>query len=223
MVEDDRRLAAVIARGLSEGGHVVDVRHDGLTAQDEAEHGRYDAIVLDVMLPARDGLYVARSLRNAGNTTPILIVTSRDTPEDVVSGIDAGADDYLRKPFAFAELEARLRSITRRAAPPQRDELRVGDLVLDLGTRDVRRGDANVILTARETAFLEFFMRNAGRVLTRRMIEDAMRARDREPASNVIDVYVRRLRTKLSPRGEPLLIHTIRGAGYKLADFATDA
>ncbi len=223
MVEDDRRLAAVIARGLSEGGHVVDVRHDGLTAQDEAEHGRYDAIVLDVMLPARDGLCVARSLRNAGNTTPILIVTSRDTPEDVVSGIDAGADDYLRKPFAFAELEARLRSITRRAAPPQRDELRVGDLVLDLGTRDVRRGDANVILTARETAFLEFFMRNAGRVLTRRMIEDAMRARDREPASNVIDVYVRRLRTKLSPRGEPLLIHTIRGAGYKLADFATDA
>lgn len=223
VVEDDRRLAAVIMRGLSESGHVVDVRHDGFTAQEEAEHGRYDAIVLDVMLPARDGLQVARGLRDAGNATPILMVTSRDTPEDVVSGIDSGADDYLRKPFAFAELEARLRSITRRMAPPQREELRVGDLVLDMGTRDVRRGEHIVVLTARETAFLEFFMRNAGRVLTRRMIEDAMRARDREPASNVIDVYVRRLRSKLSPRGEPLLIHTIRGAGYKLAEHTHDA
>jgi len=220
VVEDDVRLAEVIRRGLTESGHVVDVEHDGEGGESTARGGEYDALILDVMLPRKDGFAVARALRARDVQTPILMLTSRDTVDDTIRGLDAGADDYLRKPFVFGELDARLRSITRRAPLPVHDELRAGDLVMDLATRRVRRGDTAIELTARETAFLEYLMRNAGLLLTRPMIEAALWERDRETASNLIEVYVRRLRAKLSPNREPPLIHTVRGAGYR---FSADA
>lgn len=216
IVEDDPRLADVVRRGLEESGHVVDIEHDGDAGAASAEGGNYDAIVLDVMLPRRDGYDVARAARSAGIATPILMLTARDATEDVVAGIAAGADDYLRKPFAFAELEARLHAITRRKAEPLVDELRVGELIMDLRGRTVRRGARPLTLTAREIAFLEYFMRNPGRLLTRAMLEDALWERDRDTMSNVVDVYVRRLRAKLSPDGEVALIETVRGMGYRL-------
>ncbi len=220
VVEDDVRLAEVIRRGLTESGHVVDLEHDGEGGESTALGGEYDAIILDVMLPRKDGLRVARALRDRDVATPILMLTSADTVEDTIRGLDAGADDYLRKPFVFGELDARLRSITRRSGLPLHAELRAGDLVMDLATRRVRRGDSTIMLTARETAFLEYLMRNAGLLLTRPMIEAALWERDRDTASNLIEVYVRRLRAKLSPSAEPQLIHTVRGAGYR---FGADA
>jgi two-component system OmpR family response regulator len=220
VVEDDASLADVLRRGLAESGHVVDVEHDGAAGERAARAGSYDALLLDVMLPRRNGLAVARALRDAGITTPILMLTARDTVADTVAGLDAGADDYLRKPFVFDELEARLRSITRRDPVPAREELRVADLVMDLRTRTVARGTRAIALSARETAFLEYLMRNAGRLVTRPMLEDALWERDRDTESNVIEVYVRRLRLKLSASGEGPLIHTVRGAGYRFGEAA---
>jgi DNA-binding response OmpR family regulator len=223
VVEDDERLAAVIRRGLAESGHVVDVEYDGVAGQRAGYAVAYDVIVLDLMLPKRDGIDVARELRRLDVRTPILMLTSRDTVEDTVLGLDAGADDYLRKPFAFAELEARLRSVARRAPVAPRTELRVADVVMDLATRRVTRAGQPIDLTARDLAFLEYLMRNAGFLLSRRRIEDAVWEHDRQTASNVIEVYVRRLRGKLSPNGEPSLISTVRGAGYRFGPRITDA
>jgi two-component system OmpR family response regulator len=218
VVEDDASLADILRRGLAESGHVVDVEHDGVAGERAARAGSYDALLLDVMLPRKNGLAVARALREVGITTPILMLTARDTVADTVAGLDAGADDYLRKPFVFDELEARLRSITRRDPVPAREELRVADLVMDLRTRTVARGSRQIALSARETAFLEYLMRNAGRLVTRPMLEDALWERDRDTESNVIEVYVRRLRLKLSASGEAPLIHTVRGAGYRFGE-----
>jgi len=215
VVEDDRRLAELLRRGLAESGHVVDLEHDGESGESSATGGAYDAIVLDVMLPRKDGFAVARDLRAGNVVTPILMLTSRDTAEDTIGGLDAGADDYLRKPFVFGELEARLRSLARRIPTPVHRALTVGDLQMDLATRRVTRGETPLALTARETAFLEYLMRNSGLLITRPMLEDALWERDRDTASNLIEVYVRRLRSKLSPRGEPPLIHTVRGSGYR--------
>jgi DNA-binding response OmpR family regulator len=220
VVEDDVSLGDVLRRGLAESGHVVDVERDGPAGERAALAGSYDALLLDVMLPHKDGFAVARALRDAGVTTPILMLTARDTVADTVAGLDAGADDYLRKPFVFDELEARLRSITRRDPVPAREELRVADLVMDLRTRTVVRGTRPIALSARETAFLEYLMRNAGRLVTRPMLEDALWERDRDTESNVIEVYVRRLRLKLCAAGETPLIHTVRGAGYRLGEAA---
>jgi DNA-binding response OmpR family regulator len=215
VVEDDVRLARVLQRGLSESGHIVDVERDGGHGESAAAGGTYDAIILDVMLPTRDGNAVARGLRTAGVHTPILMLTARDTFGDAVDGLNAGADDYLRKPFSFDELEARLRAITRRPRQPAPDLLVVDDLLLDLRTRTVHRGPRLLTLTARELAFLEYLMRNAGLHISRAMLEDALWERDRETGSNLIEVYIRRLRTKLSADGEPQLIHTMRGLGYR--------
>ncbi len=220
IVEDDVRLADVIRRGLAESGHVVDVEGDGIAGESTALAGTYDAIVLDVMLPKKDGFAVARSLREADVRTPILMLTARDTAGDAVNGLDNGADDYVRKPFDFQELEARLRTLLRRTDTNPGKVLRVADLELDLATRRARRGERSISLTAREAAFLEFFMRNAGRLITRPMIEDALWERDRESgASNVIEVYVRRLRAKLTEGNESQLIQTVRRAGYRFASF----
>lgn len=216
IVEDDDRLAGALRRGLSERGHVVDHAQDGPGGELLAADGAYDAIVLDLNLPGRDGLSVLRSLRKNGVATPILIATSRDETDDVVQGLDAGADDYIRKPFAFRELEARLRSVSRREAPPASATLEVANLHLDLATRRVTRGAREIELTARELAFLEYFMRNSGRVLTRPMIETALWDRTSETTSNVVDVYVRRLRMKIDAPGEAPLLHTVRGLGYRM-------
>jgi DNA-binding response OmpR family regulator len=212
VVEDDAALADVLRRGLSESGHVVDVEPDGDAGERVATASGYDALVLDVMLPGKDGFAVARELRGRGVRTPILMLTARDTTQDAVDGLDAGADDYLRKPFVFDELEARLRAIVRRDPPQLRAELRVGDMVMDMRTRLVTRAGRPIALSARETAFIEYFLRNTGLLVTRRMLEDALWERDRDTASNVIEVYVRRLRLKL---GDPPLIQTIRGSGYR--------
>lgn len=216
IIEDDERLADALQRGLREHGHVVDTAGDGREGEALARGGGYDAIVLDLNLPGRDGLEVLRSVRAAGETVPILIATSRDETEDVVAGLDAGADDYLRKPFALRELEARLRSVARRPPAGVQTVLSVGDLTFDLATFRARRGERTLELTAREIAFLEYFMRNAGRVLTRPMIENALWDRESETGSNVVDVYVRRLRLKIDGPGEPALIHTVRGLGYRM-------
>lgn len=219
VVEDDARLCDVLRRGLSEQGHVVDVANDGESGETWAHGAAYDAVILDVNLPKRDGLSVVRSLRGRGVRTPVLVLTSRDTPADVIAGLDAGADDYLRKPFVFGELEARLRTIVRRGAPQTLDaQLRVADLVFDLQSRRVRRGAREIELTAREAGFLEYFMRNAGRVVTRSMIEDALFERESETTSNVVEVYVSRLRAKLTASREPQLLHTVRGAGYRFSE-----
>jgi DNA-binding response OmpR family regulator len=217
IVEDDTDLAAVLRRGLEESGHVVDVEHDGEAGESTAAAGTYDALVLDVALPCRDGLAVARGLRAAGVTTPILMLTARDTVEEVIAGITAGADDYVRKPFAFAELEIRLHAIARRNnGEPPVDVLRAGALAFDLGARVAQIRNQPLALTARELAFLEVFMRNPGRTLTRAALEDALWDRDRDSGSNVVDAYVSRLRAKLARAGESSILETVRGIGYRL-------
>lgn len=216
IVEDDLKLSALIARGLREEGHVVESEQDGAAGEAAVRNGDYDVLLVDVMLPKKDGLSMVRDLRAGGTTTPIVVMTARDAAADVVAGLDAGADDYLRKPFDFSELEARLRSVTRRSGARPRLVLEVGDLVFDVAAKRVTRGGRAVELTARELAFLEYFMRNAGIVVTRTMLERALWAGDAEVSSNVIDVYVRRLRSKLEFGDLPPLIQTVRGIGYRL-------
>lgn len=219
MVEDDTRLCDVLQRGLTEQGHVVDVAQDGEQGEAWASGAAYDAIVLDVNLPKRDGLSVVRELRSKRVRTPVLILTSRDTPNDVIEGLDAGADDYLRKPFVFGELEARLRTIVRRSSAQSLSaQLNAAGVKFDLGSRRAWRGSREIELTARETGFLEYLMRNAGRLVTRPMIEDALFGRESETTSNVVDVYVSRLRSKLTAGGEPQILHTVRGAGYRFGE-----
>jgi DNA-binding response OmpR family regulator len=215
IVEDDGILAAFLRDGFREEGHVVDVESDGPAGELAAQRGDYDALILDVMLPGKDGYAVLRELRRQGFSMPILILTGLDAPADAIAGLDAGADDYLRKPFAFGELLARLRSITRRESVAPRLELRVEDVEFDLASRIVLRAGRRIALTARETAYLEYFMRNAGLIITRDMIEAALWSDDTQVNSNVIDVYVRRVRQKLESNGGSPLLHTIRGIGYR--------
>src|SRR5579872_110318 len=211
IVEDDLQLCNVLRRGLGEQGHVVDLANDGETGEQCAADGNYDAAIVDVKLPRKDGLALVRSLRSSGNELPVLILTSQDTVADVIEGLDAGADDYLRKPFVFAELDARLRSIARRRASARAGtELRVQDLVFDTATKRARRRN-------REMAFLEYLMRNTDRVVSRRMLEEAMFDYASDVTSNVVDVYISRIRAKIGAGGEPQLLHTIRGVGYRLS------
>lgn len=216
LIEDDEPLRTLLRRGLSEDGYVVDALPDGRDCDEYLAAASYDAFVLDLNLPREDGLSILRRIRAAGNHLPVLILTARDGASDVVAGLDAGADDYLRKPFAFDELEARLRSLARR--PPNRVDaiLKSGDLTFDAETRQARRGERDLMLTAKESLFLEVLMRNAGRTVTRRMLEDRLWDRDSDRVSNVLDVYARRLRKKLTENGEPQLLQTLRGLGYRL-------
>ena len=215
IIEDDVKLCRLLARGLSQDGHVVDSEHDGASGLETARSCEYDAIILDVMLPAKSGLSVVRELRAGRQKTPVLMLTARDTTEDAIAGLNAGADDYLRKPFAFAELAARLRTIARRAEIPPRAVLRIGDLTLDLTSKRVERGGRTIELTGRELAYLEYFMKNAGRVLTREMLEAALWNRSSEVGSNAVEVYVSRLRAKLELEGMSPLLTTLRGVGYR--------
>lgn len=215
VIEDDRRLADVLRRSLCEHGCIVDIVHDGLTGEAEALAGDYDSIILDLMLPGQDGITVATNVRACGNTTPILMLTARDTVTEIVAGLDAGADDYVTKPFELAELEARLRSISRRTRTNPGKILSAHGIRLDLASGVVHRGDRVVRLTAREMSFLRLFLCNADRTVTRAMIEDALWDKHRDSgASNVIEVYIARLRGKLTVDGEAQLIHTVRGFGY---------
>jgi DNA-binding response OmpR family regulator len=217
VIEDDEPLRGLLRRGLSEEGHVVDALPDGREADAFLETVNYDAIVLDLNLPYEDGLSILRRVRARGDATPVIVLTSRDATGDVVAGLDAGADDYVRKPFAFVELEARLRSVSRRPPSWTGAVLRVGDLVFDCSTRQTRRGEREVTLTAKEAIFLETLMANPGRVVTRRALEDRLWDRASDPESNVLDVYARRLRNKLAVEGETQLLQTVRGVGFRLS------
>lgn len=218
VVEDERRIADFLSRGLSEQGYAVDVAHDGDEALDWANVAEFDIIVLDVMLPVRDGIEVCRILRQRGIRTPILMLTARDAVEDRVRGLDSGADDYLVKPFAFAELVARLRALGRRQPAVLGFVLRMGDLTLDTATRQAIRRDETITLTAKEYALLEYLMRHPHQVLTRTMIAEHVWNYDFDSATNVIDVHIRNLRRKIDDAFPAKLIHTARGAGYRISD-----
>jgi DNA-binding response OmpR family regulator len=219
VVEDERKVASFIRQGLEEEGYAVDVAPDGATAVDLALGGTpYDLVVLDVMLPKRDGFAVLRDLRQHRMTAPVLMLTARDRVPDRVTGLDLGADDYLTKPFVFDEFLARVRALLRRATAQRTPTLQLADLRLDPATRQVTRGARTITLTAREYALLEYFLRNAGRVLTRPMLAEHVWGVDFDPESNVIDVYVGYLRRKVDLPGEPRLLHTTRGAGYVMRD-----
>jgi DNA-binding response OmpR family regulator len=218
IVEDDRKLVRQLKKGLDEQGHSVTVASDGTEGLEAAEYSEFDVLVLDVMLPGLDGFSIVRRVRAAESTTPILLLTARDSPEDVVTGLDAGADDYLTKPFSFKILLARLRALSRRKNVEPRTELQVGDLVLDPATREVKRAGSVVSLSRTEFVLLEMLMRNTGRVITRtRLIETAW-GYDRDVENNTLDVFICQLRSKIDLPGSHKLIHTIRGIGYALRE-----
>jgi DNA-binding response OmpR family regulator len=216
VVEDERRLADLIVRGLREAGHTVDVRHTGSDGLFAATTGGYDSVVLDWMLPGLDGITVCRRLRARGQRVPVLMLTARSQVPDRVAGLDAGADDYLPKPFSFDELLARLRALHRRTADAAAAELRAGDLVLDPARRRVFRADVQVELPAREFDILHLFMTRAGQCLTRYQILDEVWDGETDLRSNVIDVYIASLRAKVDKPFGRHAIETLRGAGYRL-------
>jgi DNA-binding response OmpR family regulator len=216
VVEDERRLAGIIRRGLIEEGYAVDVVYDGEEAQYMAETTTYDIIILDIMLPKKDGIAVCKDLRIKKVNTPILMLTARDSVEDRVKGLDSGADDYLIKPFAFSELLARIRALLRRESLSKTPKIQVGDLVLDTLTREAWHGQRKIDLTTKEYSILEYFMSHPNMVITRTMLEENAWDYEYDSMSNIIDVYIRRLRRKIDGDGEDSLIQTVRGAGYRL-------
>jgi two-component system, OmpR family, copper resistance phosphate regulon response regulator CusR len=218
IVEDNAVIAASLAKGLREEAYAVDVAADGDAALYQTSVNPYDAIVLDVMLPKRDGFTVCRELRQRGLAVPVLMLTARDAVSDRVTGLDTGADDYLTKPFEFRELLARLRALLRRGPALAPVVLRAADLELDTHAQSVSRAGRPLSLTTREYALLEFLARNVGRVVGRAEISDHVWDDNYDPASNLIESYVNRLRRKLDLPGLPPLIHTRRGAGYVLTD-----
>jgi DNA-binding response OmpR family regulator len=219
LVEDERRLVQLVRRVLEEEGHRVEVAYDGLEGLRLALEGDFDVIVLDILLPEMNGVEVCQALRRAKVDTPVLMLTALDSVEDKVRGLDAGADDYLAKPFAFQELLARLRALSRRRVQPREPHrLQVGDLVLDLQRRRAWRGGREIELSPKEFALLELLMRNAGRVLTRTQILDHVWGYDFAPDSNLVDVYIAYLRRKVDKGHQRSLIHTVRGHGYMISE-----
>ncbi len=214
VIEDEPKMADLIKRGLEEEGMAVDVAYDGQSGLQVARSGTYEVIILDITLPDHDGLEIARTLRAEGSKTPILMLTARDTTEAKVQGLDSGADDYLTKPFAFAELLARLRALQRRTHGDEATKLQTGDLILDLITRRVSRLDVEVQLTGKEFTLLEYFMRHPDQVLSRNVLSEKVWEEAFDRLTNVIDVYINYLRNKMDRSFEPKLIHTVRGAGY---------
>ncbi|MBI1818480.1 MAG: response regulator transcription factor [Deltaproteobacteria bacterium] len=216
VVEDEKKVASFIQRALTAEHYRVDAEGDGEAGLARALAGDYDLVILDIMLPKRDGLAVLRELRARGSTIPVMLLTARAALSDKVSGLDLGADDYLAKPFAIDELLARVRAILRRGAPAAPPILSVADLSLDPATRRVTRADRLIELTAKEYALLEFFLRNRGRVLSRSLIAEHVWGVSFDTFTNVIDVYVNYLRRKIDADFTPKLLHTVRGAGYVL-------
>jgi len=220
VVEDEQKVASFIQKGLAEEGYAVDVAADGEEGLAMALDGVHDLVVLDIMLPVRDGLAVLREMRGRRVQTPVLLLTARDAVPDRVAGLDTGADDYLVKPFAFDELLARVRALLRRRAGERAAVLAAADLRLDPATREVRRGGKKIDLTPKEYALLEYLLRNKGRVLSRALIAQHVWDYGFDTATNVIDVYINYLRKKVDADYTPRLIHTVRGAGYVLREEA---
>ena len=217
LVEDEPAIVSFVQQGLTEAGYAVDVAGDGREGLAHAQVVDYDVLVLDIMLPKMSGLELLRELRRQGDKTPTLMLTARDTVDDRVQGLDAGADDYLVKPFAFPELLARVRALLRRPPLQSGTVLQVGDLQMDTSLREVRRSGRFIDLTPREYAVLEYLMRHPDQVLTRTQIGEHVWNLDFYHESNVIDVYIGYLRRKLEAEGETPLIHTIRGVGYRIS------
>ena len=218
IAEDDKDLNQLVKRRLKEADYSVDSCFDGEEVFDYLLGAEYDALVLDIMMPKLDGLQVLQRLRREGNSVPVLLLTSRDSIEDRVAGLDAGADDYLIKPFAFEELLARLRVLLRKPQMEKSSVLKVGDLELHLNTRQVFRGGKEVVLSSKEFSLLRYMMQNAGIVLSRDKLEQHVWDYDFSGGSNVIDVYIRYLRKKLDDGYDKKYIHTVRGHGYVLKD-----
>jgi len=216
LVEDNRRLSESLRATLADDGYAVDAAYDGVEGEEMASFTPYDVIILDVLLPKRDGVEVCRSLRNQRVSTPILMLTARDGLDDRVLGLDSGADDYLVKPFEVPELRARLRALMRRESGRKSGDLQVADLRMDPATHDAWRGDRPLDLTAKEFSLLEYLMRNANRLVTREMVVAHLWDYDQMVVSNVVDVHIRRLRRKVDDPYELKLIETVRGAGYRL-------
>lgn len=222
LAEDDQQLRETVARGLRENAFAVDAVGDGTAAVAQAAVNEYDVIILDVMMPRRDGLEVCQELRRRRLNVPILLLTARDAVEDKIAGLDAGADDYLTKPFAFGELLARIRALTRRRGEVLPATLVVGDLEVDTRRQAARRAGREIQLTAKEYAFVEHLARNAGRVVSRSELVAHVWDENHEPMANVIDVYVSRLRRKIDAGESVALLHTRRGAGIMLSDTDTE-
>ena len=216
VIEDDADLAQFICKGLKEEQYAVDLAADGEEGLELAMAYPYDLLVLDIMLPKLDGLTLCRRLRDAGNNVPVLIMTARNTVEDKVSSFDTGADQFLTKPFAFAELLARIRALLRRGTPQQLTHLKVADLELDPVSHRVWRGKTEIVLTNKEFALLEYLLRNRNRVLTRTSIIDHVWGLTHDPMTNIVDVHVRALRAKIDRSSSLSLITTVRGVGYML-------
>ena len=215
VVEDDRKIASFIQRGLKEHGFVVEVCADGNEGYTRAISQVYDVIVLDIMLPGRDGLSILRALREKKSTVPVILLTARSGLNERVEGLNLGADDYLPKPFYVEELIARIQAVVRRVSGEQLTQLTADGLVVNLITRDVLRGEERIDLTAREFNLLELLMRSPGRVFTRTQILEHVWGYDFDPQTNVVDVYIRRLRAKIDEPSEPSRIETVRGVGYR--------
>jgi DNA-binding response OmpR family regulator len=216
VVEDEKKTAAFVRKALQAEGFAVDVCHNGEEAWSAARMTPFDAIVLDVMLPGRDGLSLLRQLRERQNTTPVLLLSARGEVNERVEGLNAGADDYLAKPFVIAELVARVRALGRRGSDSRSTALRVGDLSLDTISHQAERGGVKIELTIREYRLLEFLMRSAGRICGRMAILEKVWDYDFDPGSNLVDVNVMRLREKIDQDFEPKLLHTVRGLGYMI-------
>ncbi|MSN27019.1 MAG: response regulator [Geobacter sp.] len=218
IVEDEKKVASFIKRGLEDDGYQVTVSHDGADGLKKAVTGDFNLIILDNMLPKKDGVTVARELREGGNQVPVLMLTAKDTTEDIVSGLDAGSDDYLTKPFAFAELQARVRALIRRGEQDRGAEIRFADLRMDPVNHKVWRGQTEIVLTAKEYTLLAFMVRNANTVLSRANIADNVWEYPFETFTNIIDVYINYLRKKVDGKFPTKLIHTVRGQGYILKE-----
>jgi two-component system, OmpR family, response regulator MprA len=218
VVDDERAVRESLRRALELEGYEIDLAADGAEALEKVDEGSPDAMILDVLMPRVDGLAVCRRLRASGNRLPVLMLTARDAVENRVAGLDAGADDYVSKPFALEELRARVRALLRRTAAETTETLRFADVELDTGTREVRRGDEQIELTRTEFSLLELFLRNPRQVLTRSVIFERVWGYDFGFASNSLDVYIGYLRRKTEAGGKPRLIQTVRGVGYALRE-----
>ncbi len=215
IIEDNPKMATAIQKGLQANGFAVDISHTGFDGEDLASAEQYDVVLLDLMLPDRDGVEVCRNLRRRCVDTPIIMLTALSTTEDKIEGLDAGADDYITKPFEFDELLARIRAILRRGEATEGRTLRCDDLELDLYSRRAKRGESEWELSNREFALLEYLMRNPNRVLSRTQISEKVWDMSLEPSSNVIDVYISALRKKIDREADRQLIHTVKNAGYR--------